>query len=263
MSLVRPLIQETMFKRIFTSAALPVLLTMVMASCSKMEQFKTELIKDYHPLEVGKYITYKLDSTVYVTLNTIKEVHTYIIQDIVDAKITDNLGRDAYRIRRMIRSNTDTTQWTDAASYLIVPNQHSLEVIDNNLRFIKLQEPIKNDFTWKGNNYINTYTDANLQYLDAWDYTYQGVAAPFTIPDATSFPETITVKEKDDVLGNPGDKTFFWEIDHSLAVYAKGKGLVYREFLHEVWQPANIESSNGYFEPNSYGIKLTFLNSNY
>ena len=252
-----------MFRRIFASAALSLLFALLLASCSKMEQAKTEYIKDYHPLEVGKYITYRMDSTVYVTLNTIKEVHTYIIQDIVDAQITDNLGRDAYRIRRMIRSNIDTTQWTDASSYIIVPNQHSLEVIDNNLRFIKLQEPIKNDFTWKGNNYINSYSDASLQYLDAWDYTYENVAMPFNLSNGISFPETITVNERDDVLGNPGDKAFFWEIDKSLDVYAKGKGLVYREFLHEAWQPPNIQSSEGYFEPNSYGIKLTFLNSNH
>jgi hypothetical protein len=236
---------------------------MAWISCSKTEQLKTEYIKDYHPLKLGDYVTYRLDSTVYVTLNTVKEVHSYIIQDFVDALVTDNLGRDAYRIRRMIRSNADTTLWTDAASYLIVPTQHSLEVIENNLRFIRLQEPIREAFTWQGNNYINTYSDATLQYLDAWDYTYENVALPYTLTTGMSFPETVSVNERADTLGTPGDKGFFWEIDKSYDVYAKGKGLVYREFLHEAWQPPNIQSSEGYYEPNSYGIKLTYLNSNY
>jgi hypothetical protein len=252
-----------MLKRSAASLTLLILLALCWASCSKMDQVKTEYIKDYNPIEVGKYITYQLDSTVYVNLNTVKEVHTYIIQDIVDAKITDNLGRDAYRIRRMVRSNVDTTLWNDAASYIIVPTQHALEVIDNNLRYIKLQEPIRNDFTWKGNNYINSFSDATLQYLDAWDYTYENVATPFTLTNGIAFAETISVNERDEVLGNPGDRSFFWEIDKSFDMYAKGKGLVYREFLHEAWQPPNIQSSEGYFEPNSYGIKLTYLNSNY
>jgi hypothetical protein len=238
------------------------LLAMLWSGCSKTEQLKSEYIRDYHPLQVGKYITYRLDSTVYVTLNTIKQVHSYVIQDIVDAQVTDNLGRDAFRIRRMIRSNTDTTQWTDNTSYIIVPLQHSLELIDNNLRFIKLQEPIRDQFTWQGNNYINSYSDANLQFLDAWDYVYENVGQPYTA-GSQSWPETISVNQRDEVLGTPDNKQFYWEINHSYEVFAKGIGLVYRDFLHEVWQPPNITSAAGYYEPNSYGIRLTFLNSNY
>jgi hypothetical protein len=252
-----------MLKRSAFGLSLLTLLALGWSSCSKTEQLRTEYIRDYHPIAVGKYITYRLDSTVYVALNTIKEVHSYIVQDIVDEKITDNLGREAYRIRRMIRSNVDTTLWSDVASYIIVPTQHTVEVIENNLRYIRIQEPIRNDFTWKGNNYINTFSDPTLQYLDAWDYTYENVAMPHTLDNGISFAETVSVNERADTLGTPGDKTLFWEVDRSYDVYAKTKGLVYREFLHEAWQPPNIQSSEGYFESNCYGIKLTYLNSNY
>jgi hypothetical protein len=134
--------------------------------CSEKEQLSTALISEYYPLQIGKYITYRLDSTVYVNLNTKKEVHTYIVQDWVDAEITDNLGRKAYRIRRMMQQKTDTTQWVDNAVFVVTPLGKSLEYVDNNLRFIKLQEPIRDDFTWRGNSYINSFSDQDLQYLE-------------------------------------------------------------------------------------------------
>jgi len=247
-----------------TALSLITLLLMAICwmGCSKTEQLNTAYIKDYYPLEVGKYITYRLDSTVYVKLNTVKEVHSYLVQDLVDAKVTDNLGRDAYRIRRTIRSKTDTMQWNDNTSYMVVPLDRSLEVIDNNLRFIKLQEPIRENFTWKGNNYINTYSDATLQYLDAWDYFYENVDQPYSV-GAANWVMTTTVNQRDEILGTPGNKQFYWEINHSMEVYAKGVGLVYRDFLHEAWQPPNITSVDGYYESNSYGIKLTMVNTNY
>jgi hypothetical protein len=43
-------------------------------SCEKeTEEFKTEAITDYLPLAVGKYITYRLDSTVFTNLEEMKK----------------------------------------------------------------------------------------------------------------------------------------------------------------------------------------------
>jgi hypothetical protein len=251
-----------MLKRSLIPLTVLTILGLLWQSCTKTEQLKTAYIKDYHPIEVGKYITYKLDSTLYINLNTEKVVRSYIIQDLVDAKITDNLGRDAFRIRRLIRSNTDTTQWSDNTSYIVVPLDHSLEMIENNLRYIKLQEPIRENFSWKGNNYINTYSEPDLQYLDAWEYNYGNVDLPYSI-DTQSWPETITVTQRDEVLGTPGNTSFYWEVNHSVEVYSKGIGLVFKDFLHEAWQPPNITCAEGCYESNGYGVRLTFLNSNY
>jgi hypothetical protein len=238
-------------------------LVMIIAQgCSKeTEQLQTALISEYYPLQVGKYITYKLDSTVYINLNTVKATRSYIIQDWVDAEITDNLGRKAFRIRRTIRSNADTTQWTDNASFVATPLLRSVEYVDNNLRFIKLQEPIRNDFTWRGNSYINTFSDENLQYLDNWEYYYLTVGEPYVLGTKT-FPETFVVEQRDEVINNPDDKSTIFSVDRAYEVYAKGIGLVYKEFLHEVWQPANSTCPGGCYEPTSFGIRMTYINHN-
>ena len=76
-------------------------------SCKKeKETFSSESVNDYYPLQVGKYITYNLDSTVFINFGTKDTVVSYQVQDRVDAQITDNLGRPAYRIIRYIRKDT-------------------------------------------------------------------------------------------------------------------------------------------------------------
>ena len=254
--------KNPMSKRFLPLACAFALVLLALNGCKKeTEEFQTEAISDYYPLEVGKFITYKIDSTVFVNLNTIKEVHSYVIKDIVDAQIADNLGRPSYRIRRLIRDEVDTTKWVDNASFMVTPLDKSLEYIENNLRYIKIHQPLKDDYSWKGNNYINTYSNPDYQYLDDWDYFFQNSGQPYSVDDLT-FPETITINQRDEVLGNPDDKTFYFEINKSIEVYAKSIGLVYKEFLHEAWQPPNITSPGGYYEPSSYGVTLKVLSYN-
>lgn len=248
-----------MHKRIVYILPAILALTLVFHSCSKQtETIQTDPIADYLPMEIGKTITYKMDSTVYVSLNTVKEVHSYVVKDIVEAEVTDNIGNPSYRIRRMIRSNDDTLVWGDNATFIVTPLGKSMEYIDNNQRFIKLQEPIREDFVWKGNSYINTYSNPDLQYLDNWEYYYFNVGMPFTLPSMT-VDSSFTVVQRDEVLGDPNNKSFYYEINQASEVYGKGIGLIYRNFLHEAWQPPNITSVAGYYEPNSYGITLTML----
>ena len=141
--------------------------SLLLNACQKeTEVFRSEKIDDYYPLKVGRIITYKLDSTVYLNLSTVKEIHSYIIQDKIDTIITDNMGRPSYKVRRFIRSNVDTTKWSDLSTYLVTKDNAQLELVQDNLRFIKLREPITTGFNWKGNSYINTLTTPELQYLN-------------------------------------------------------------------------------------------------
>ena len=76
-------------------------------SCKKEKaNFNSESINDYFPLQVGKYITYRLDSTLFVSFGDRDTVVSYQAQDRVDAQVTDNLGRPAYRIIRYIRKDS-------------------------------------------------------------------------------------------------------------------------------------------------------------
>ena len=242
-----------------------IILALLLFACKKeMDTIKAEKIQDYIPLKIGNAITYKVDSTVFTNLGTIKTTRSYIMRDRVDSVITDNLGRPSFKIRRSTRSSIDTTKWDETYSYLITfdSTKQRLESIENNLRFIKLASPVITGVQWNGTSFINTSGVPELQYLADWRFTYENVRRPFSV-NGISYTETITVNQKNDSIGTPSNKNFYSEVTRSREVYAKSIGLIFKEFLYEAWQPANGSSAAGYYEPNSYGIKLTILSHNF
>ncbi len=239
-----------------------VFISFLLSSCKKeSETFTSAEVTDYYPLEVGKYITYDLDSTVYyINFGQQASVIHYQVQDRVDAQITDNLGRPAYRIQRFIRKDA-SQPWAPNNTFMAVPTDNSVEFVENNLRYLKLKLPVKQDFSWKGNSFIDTYSNyTDVTYLDDWDYIYDSVGVPLTINTIT-VDSTIKVYERDEFLGQdpsiPG--TQYAEKNYSVEKYGKGIGLIYREFLHWEYQGAQ-PGRPAYYD--GYGVKLSIIDHN-
>jgi hypothetical protein len=176
----------------------------------------------------------------------------------IDAQITDNLGRPAYRIIRYIRK-TAANPWTPDNTFMAVLANHSFEFVENNMRFLKLKEPIRDAYSWKGNSYIDTYSlNSTVKYLDDWDYTYDSTNVPLTF-GAFTLDSTLKVEQRDEVIGNPSDINSYHEINFGMEKYAKGIGLIYREFLHVEYQPPTPGRA-GYKQ--GYGVKLVMIDHN-
>lgn len=231
------------------------------SSCSKSkEEFQTAAISDYAPYTVGKYITYALDSLVYINFGTATEIHSYQVKYAVDAEITDNLGRPAYRIIRYIRSN-DTAPWVSDATFMAVNTSEGLEFIENNMRFLKLRLPIRDNYSWKGNTYIDTYSlNSEVKYLDDWDYIYDSVGAPIQV-NTYNLDNCLVVNQRDEVIGNPADVNSYSEINIGQEKYAAGIGMVYKKFFHSEYQPP-VPGLGGHFVTGSYGVTLTMIDHN-
>ena len=234
---------------------------LVLNSCEKQsEEFSTPSIEDYAPMVVGKYITYQLDSFRYLPFSLKDTTITYQVKHAVDALITDNLGRPSYRIIRYIRK-TSQNSWAPDNSFSAVITDNSLELVENNQRFLKLKLPIKNNFSWKGNTYIDTYSlNSTVRYLDDWDYVYEDLYKPYTLGSIT-LPNTLKVNQRDEIIGNPADPGSYSEKNFGMEIYAKGIGMVYRKFLHTEFQPATPGSPSSYMD-GSYGITLTMIDHN-
>ena len=109
---------------------------LVFTSCNKSsEVLEVGTVKEYSPFIICKYISYNLDSTVYINFGTKDTVIKYQVKHEVDALITDNLGRPAYRIIRYIRK-TAANPWVPDNTFMAVPTDFAMEFVENNMRFL-------------------------------------------------------------------------------------------------------------------------------
>jgi hypothetical protein len=238
---------------------LAIISAILFSACKKStDVLETATVNEYSPLVVGKYISYNLDSTVFINFGAKDTVISYQVKHQIDAQITDNLGRPAYRITRYIRK-TAANAWVPDNTFMTVPTEFAIEFIENNMRFLKLKGPIRNGYTWKGNIYIDTKSiNSTVKYLDDWDYTYDSVNVKQTI-GAFTLDSTLKVAQRDEVIGNPTDVNSYHEINFGAEKYAKGIGLVYRKFLHVEYQPPT-PGRGGYKQ--GYGVKMTMIDHN-
>ncbi len=225
--------------------------------CTKSsEDISLTLINDYAPLKVGKYITYSLDSLVFVASSTQEAHRQYEVKYLVQDSITDNLGRKAFRIVRYIRTLPNGI-FNPENTFVALNSGTGFEFTENNIKFLKLTQPIKDDASWKGNAYVDISSSAN-QYLIDWDYTYTNVAKPSPIA-LSGFPaitNTITVNQRNHTFNLPiippvqPNPTFIANKDSAVEIYAKDIGLVYKKFLHWEYQ----------YQPNG-GSNATYIGS--
>ena len=249
-------------KRTITSAALLIFTILLLNSCEKKDDYSTPQVTDYLKLEIGSYVRYRLDSTIWVNFGQKDTVLKYQAKDVVDAAITDNLGRPSYRIVRYISDTTGTDPWVPTATFLLTPTRESVELVENNLRFVKLKLPVLEGYNWKGNSYVSTQSaDPNweFRFMDDWDYTYENVNGPYTVWNNQIVENTLTVNQRDETIGFPNDPAAYSEFTTSQEVFGKNIGLIYRNFLHWEYQPPN-GGNPGY--KSGYGIRMVMIDHN-
>ncbi len=245
----------------FAVATFVVTMFTFLYGCKKeTETITSASISDYASLRTGKTYLYRLDSTIIAPFGTALIVKSYQAKDSVESAFTDNLGRQSFRIFRYIRDTLATQSWRFAATYVATPTDQTLEYIDNNMRFIKLHAPIKEGYKWKAHSFIDTKSaNSSVRYLDEWEYEYRGVEQPYSVLNKL-YDSTITVFQRDETdPAGPFKPTQYQQRDYGIEVYAKGIGLIYKEFLHWTW---NVSSTGAGYEDASYGVKLRLISHN-
>ena len=240
-------------------------LSVALWSCeSEKEELEIEEATDYVVLQPGKYITYRLDSTVFTQQGRSVEVHTYQEKHLIDAQVTDNLGRPSYRVFRYIRNLAGTSSWASSGTYMITPLDNSLEVIEDNMRVIRLFSPIKEGYTWKGNKYLATEPYAskfnfnNDDNMGDWDFTIESVGESATY-GTQKINDIITLLHQDETINNPTTTPDTYAT-RTLSVdkYAKGLGLVFQEYIMWEYQP----NPGGTPYRIGFGVKRSMIDHN-
>lgn len=235
------------------------LITVVLSACKKSELPLPYLdVADYYNLQVGSVLIYRMDSTAATAFGTALITNSYHVKDSVINTFLDNEGRVSYRVFRYLNDTAEAKTWQYLFSYYVTPVYDGIELVDdNNLRFIKIKSPARDGFSWRGNSYIDTRSASSpYQYMDSWNYTYSNTDSTFETLMGT-VDSTITVEQRDETSPEgPFDPLFYQQRNFSKEVYAKGIGLIYKEFLHWTWQTTPPPA---HFESDSYGIKLNLI----
>ena len=237
-------------------------------SCNKKDtSLNSVQLIEYMPLQTGKFIHYRLDSMRFIDFGQRDTVVSYDAKDVVDGELTDNLGKQTFRVVRYLRdiSSTNDEDYSVKLTYFITPTRESVELQEENLKFQKLRLPVNNGFNWHGNSflpaapYYQIYQFSNDEDISVWDYTYTNVNEQVTINDNT-YDSTVTVLQVADSSNVP------IEFPDGLAyrnywteTYAKNVGLIYKEVVMWEYQPPN--SGNPGFR-SGFGIKLTIIDHN-
>lgn len=238
-----------------------IMLLFAVYSCKKeTETLRTASLIEYFPLEVGKTFLYRLDSTVPASFGSALIVKSYQAKDTIESTFIDNQGRLSYRIFRFIRDTAGLQPWSFAATFVATPTDNAIEYVENNLRFLKLHAPVTEGYLWLAHSFIDTKSlNTTVGYLDEWEYEYQNLGSGYTVFE-TAYDSTVTVFQHDETTPEgPFDAANYYQLNKASEVYAKGIGLIYKEFLHWTWQTTPPPSK---YEDGSYGVKLSLISHN-
>ena len=229
------------------------LIILIVASCKKETTTLNPIsINELYPLTVGKSFLYRLDSIVPIDFGKDLTKKSYLLKDSIESSFIDATGKKAFRIFRYITDTLQTKPWAFSATNIATIDTNKIEYQDNNLTFIKLANVVSLNTSWKGNSYINTQSPP-FYYLDNWNYQYQNLNETYTCLKG-NLQNTYTVLQVDE--HTPGDfsKTNFYEKKYSIEVYAKGIGLIYKDFLYYIWQPGSQK-----YQDDAYGVRLNLI----
>lgn len=234
-----------MIKKSLPFLLLAFTITVAMFSCKKPDDIPAppQATEEYYPLQIGKWVIYDVDSTIWDDVLCIKRFYNYQIKHRVADTFSDEKGRLSYRVETFKRKRVEQ-DWEPHQSFYVTNTQVTLEMNYDRLRYVKLVFPIEENTTWKGNTYILT-KDPEYAFYDDWNYQYKNVKKSFNTGFKV-FDETITVEHIDAMQSDP---EIFPEVyasrTTSREVYASKVGMVYREFFRWTYDPNTTKCRKG------------------
>lgn len=229
-------------------------ITSLIACKKQSETLSLDDISTLCPIKVGSVFIYRMDST---RLSNFQFATAYYLaKDSVVNTFLDAQQRTCYTVFRYLTDTLQTQPYQYNQTYYLAYDKNKIETVDaNNRRFINLVNPVSLNTTWTGNGYLDSsqlIISDNTTYSN-WTYQYTAINQPFRVIDST-FPNTFSVQQVADSSGvfNPSALSYK---TYSVEVYAKGVGLIYKEFMDYFYQT----TPSAAYEDGSFGVKLNLV----
>jgi hypothetical protein len=189
------------------------------------------------------------------------ETRSFQEKHLVDAEYKDAMGRTAFRVFRFMRDSAGLDPWKPSGTFSITILPRSIEVTEDNLRVVRLAAPVRQEFTWKGNQHLpaepynNFYDFSNDDNMFEWDFIYTGIHETATLRGRKidSVLSITQINESQNVPLNGADYAF---INFGEEKYAKGIGLIYQDFI--MWEYQVVPRPNR----KGFGIKRIMIEHN-
>lgn len=187
------------------------LLSVFLIACKKDPEPPSDLGLSYYPAEVGQWVAYDVMEVEHDDPVGKHDTSRYELMERIESTFIDNQGRPSLRIERFKRNNASES-WQIADVWYATQTQFGLEKIEEDVRYLRMSYPVKEDREWDGNVYN---TD------DAWDYFYEGEAMARTY-GGLSFDKTVKVNQRSNFN--------LVEFENAFEVYAEYVGLVKKHY---------------------------------
>jgi len=170
-----------------------------------------QLGHSFYPLDIGNFRDYKVQYIKYSILGNHDTIHYFLKEQVVDTFLNQT-GEITYLLNRY-KKTYDTLSWTLDSVWTVSKSNTNLVVIENNIPFVKLVFPVKDEKSWDGNAF---------NILDEELYFYEDTFQSTIIDDNTY--TTLKVVQQN----NP-DPIVTTEIRNE--IYAENIGLIYKESI--------------------------------
>lgn len=251
------------------------LISLLLLSCKQEKEalerpagYQPTILNRLMPMQKGKYITYRLDSTVTIFQGRALEIRRYQVKDVWDTLITDNLGQPAWRVFRYINDSLAAGPWRPMTTYTVTPLSDRVETTENNLRVVRLQLPVQPDATWKGNRYLpkaayGAYNNLGFAEVNEWAFTYNSIRTEkIGNTPLDSVWTVVHLNQVTDTLSISNPQNRLYGIGYSEDKFANGIGLVARQLVLIENNPNQVDATTYNPYKTGFGIRMWMIDHN-
>jgi hypothetical protein len=188
------------------------LIAMGVTSCKvrKAEPSGSYVGYDYYPLDIGRYVIYDVYDTTYNGI--VRSDSLYQLKELIYSSFQEG-DEQKYVLHQYFKKTTDA-EWPDQPDsvWTLVNTSNQLVRTENNIPYIKLVFPVKDNITWNGNA-RNIY--------DAQIYTMKDVDLPYTVSNL-SYGQCLKVE-----ISNTKSLV---SKDDRYEIYSRGIGPIKKEY---------------------------------
>ena len=200
-----------------------ILIILLIYSCEPIEYNSPKYYHQYFPIELNTSKEYLVTSISHTSFG--KDTNIYFLKEIISEIQLDNQGDTSFRIERFTKSDS-LEEFIIKDVWTIKKSHRSIEISEENERFVKMVFPINEYLYWNGNA---------LNSRDAQEYYIENLHESYNLNNYT-FDSTMTVIQN--------FKSNQIEYESAKEVYANEIGLIYKENIILNITSGNISDVN-------------------